>query len=416
MITEAFCEKVAVLELLPKTAVDGTVGDRIVRSLVQVLDAAVADGTLVDQEWLSLASSVRRAIAVVSPLITEGGVETGSLNELTRVLKNVLNSSSSTAAHRESILAMVDLRHTGGHPDKGVLVGHLSTYISSAPVDDVRAVVAYLDGPRLKGWPELEDSVLQRSAAEPALFEGILEDSPAEDRAEWLKKMLPQKPREVLGAAARVGVDDDTAADLCQTALAQAETLSLPEHSHVLIAAGCLMKPEMSTSVDLYVAGLIRLLTSADEAAAESGLGIAKKFWGLLSETHRAARVEQAVLRWLLDFPGDKYQPSAIAAILQYWRFSPEDREALVGMLFDQNVYEEQRPEVVEHALRTLAELDVKYEQRPASFDNLRNKFSDTADEKMRAAILRGLTPLRPKRMPRKPEVKAFWEWAKSAS
>lgn len=412
---EAFAKRVELLGMLPPTAIDEVVAGRVLRADAQVMDGSInseADGDV----WLSLVTTCRSSLTIVAAGVTEGGIEDVVLNDFTRVVKTVLNSSQNPAAQREAILTLVDLGNTGHHPDRNALVGFVNTYVASAPVEDVRTIVAYMGGPSLEGWPECKETLLQRCVAETELYDAVLEDTEQERRYDWMFEMLPKRPAHVLNSVGVSGLSEEEIVCLCEYADEPLRDLSSEDLIAVLDAISPLLGlPGMGYALDTYTAALGRLLTSGDETLASAGIRLLRAHPEHLADPGRACGLVSELMTWLGPV-GEKYQPSAIGAILVLGgRLTKEEADSLIGILFD-TATNDSRPEAVEHAIRSLAALDVKYDERPANFVHLQTRYKSTEDEAMRSAIREGLTALRPNQTPRKnrTEARAFWDWQKS--
>jgi len=404
--------KVAILGRFPTSAIDGAVADRLLRSVVQVFDANLEDSpTNLADDWLGLIESARRVLALVAHHITEGQVEADSINEFTRVVKNVLNSSKDTAAHREAMLTVIDLGNTGGHPDKNVLVGFINDYLASGPVQEVRVVLEHMGGPRLSIWTQCEEALLERCTTDEAMFDAVIEDAPREDLPDWLGKMLPRVPERVLRSLPALELDGQTLTPLCTQALDLAAARPIEDQASILTAVAPVLRSEMDDALDAYAAGLSRLLISGDEVIASHGLHLLRAHPELLAETSRERQLALDILNWLKGNQ-DKHRPSPIEAlVLLRGQLTPQEQNSLVELLFESHIQQDSRPEAVEHALNILAAMGVQYADRPPNFEDIRNRYHAT-EEETRAAIRRGLAMMKPPRAPRNPQAKAFWKWA----
>ncbi len=407
-IPKVLGERVKLLGSFPRVAIEGTVASRTLRAAVQVGDATAANREAQTEDWLELARAMRSAVAIAAPLVGADAVEPEVLNETTRVLKRVMGSGGD--AEDEAVLALIDLRNAGGHPDQGAVFAHVAGYLSSAPIENVRRVVEYLGGPAVAEWTGCEEALLQRCASDTALFDLILCDTPKTTLPALLRKMLPRIPEHVMRSLNSLDLEPAELESLCVEATRLITTKSVHERPPLLTALTPSLAPEMEAALDAYATGLTSLLISGDEAVAVPGLRLLTESRELLDGTIRAQQLASMVYDWLMA-NNDRYRPSAIGALeLHFDRLTEEQQSAFVALLFDWNIQQDRRIEAVEHAMGVLGRLEVRYADRPRNFDAIRIRY-EGADAEMRAAILRGLAAMRPPRKPGRGEAKDFWDW-----
>ncbi|HZL04905.1 MAG TPA: hypothetical protein VFE45_05730, partial [Coriobacteriia bacterium] len=124
--------------------------------------------------------------------------------------------------------------------------------------------------------------------------------------------------------------------------------------------------------------------------------------------------VARTTAQWLVG-PNlsERFQPAAIDAIVDLREhITPEEANALVGLLFGAGVREERRPAAIENALVVLRRLDVQYRDRSANFEDVRAKYEAESDESVRTALRNGLASLRPPNLRGLTRAAGtFWKW-----
>jgi hypothetical protein len=412
---ELFAERIELLRMLPSAAIIDTVASRVLRADVQVMDGSNNSDTA-GEAWLSLVRSCHASLGIVGARVAEGVVEDEVLNDFTRVVKNVLNSTQNAAAHREAIETLIDLGNTGHHPNRGELIGFISSFIAQGPTQDVRSIVRDLGGPAMPGWTECRPHLLGRCTADTALYDGVLEDTPEEGLFDWIAEMLPRIPEHVLRSIPGSRLTEHDTMVVCEHAgdLTR-ELVGDPLISLLDAMAPLLHLDGMDCALRDFANGLGQLLTTGNEELAAPALRLLGEYPEHLSNPELAVGLVSRVVGWLGGY-GDRFQPSAVSAVLLLQeRLTPEERDSLVGLLFGLAT-DDQRPPVVRYALESVAALGVRFEERPANFIHVQNRYGDSADLTMKEALRDGLVSLRPKPMPRKTksEARAFWEWQKS--
>ncbi len=413
--SELFAGRIELLRILPSATIIDTVASRVLRANVQVLDGSNHSETD-DEAWLSLIRSCHASLDIVGGRIGEAAVEDEVLGDFTRVVKNVLNSSQNPAAHREAIEVLIDLGNTGQHPNRSELIGFVSTYIAQGPVREVRSIVLYLGGPAMPRWTECRPHLLDRCAADVALYDGVLKDTPEEGRLSWIQEMLPRIPEHVLRSVPGAGLSEHDTVVVCESAGDLTREFVGDQLVTVLDALAPLLSIDgMDHPLRDFANGIERLLTTGQSSLSEAGLRLLRSYEQHLSDPELAVGLVSPVARWLAGV-GDQFQPAAIEAVLLLKeRLTREERDSFAGMLFA-IATDDQRSEAVELALGALATIGVSFDERPANFVHLQNRHADCGNPAIEEAIRTGLAKLRPDPMPQntKPEARAFWEWEKS--
>jgi hypothetical protein len=270
-----------------------------------------------------------------------------------------------------------------------------------------------MGGPSLKDWPECKETLLQRSVAETELYDAVLEDTEQERRFDWMLEMLPKRPAHVLNSVKASELSENEIVCLSESADEPLRDLSGQDLIAVLDAIAPLLGlPGMDYALGNYTAALGRLLMSGDETLASAGIRLLRGHPEHLADPERACGLVSELMKWLVGI-GDKHQPATVHAILDLReRLTREELDSLIGMFFD-IATNDARPGAVEHALRSLAVLEVTYGDRSANFVHVQTRYKSLEDETMRAAIREGLAQLRPSPLPRKKEAKDFWAWQK---
>lgn len=413
---ELFAARVELLATLPAAAIIDIVASRVLRAAVQVMDGWNSNSHTDDEARLSLMQSCHASLNVVRIRVAEGAVEADVLNDFTRVVKNALNSSQDTATHREAVETLVDLGDTGHHPNRNELIGVISNFISQGQIQDVRSIVSYCGGPTMPRWTECRPHVLDRSAAEPELYDGVLSDAGAEERLGWILEMLPRITAHVLHSVPAAGLSQQDTIVVCESARGLARGLAGKQLVAVLDSMAPLLGIDgMGGPLRDFTGGVGRLLMTGDESLASDGLRLLRENPNLLRDPELARELVLSVFQWLASY-GDKNQPSAIdALVLHSQHLAPQERDALIAMLFDLNIRDDGRPTVVSHALFALASLGVRYDDRPANFLDIKSKATNTQDRQILDAIDEGLAAMRPNPMAGSKSARDFWRWHKDA-
>jgi len=410
-----FAERIELLRVLPPGAIIDTVASRVLRADVQVMDGssnAETDG----DAWLSLIRSCHASLSIVGGRVAEGAVEDEVLNDFTRAVKNVLNSTQNAAAHREAIQTLIDLGNTGHHPNRNELVGFISSFIAQGPVHEVRSIVSYAGGPAMPSWTECRPHLLDRCAADTALYDGVLEDMLEGERLDWILETLPRMAEHVLRSIPAAELSEHDTVVVCENAGDLTRNLTDDQLVSVLDAMAPLLDIDgMDHPLRDFANGIERLLATGNETLASLGVRLLREYPEHLADPELAVGLVSRIVSWLGNY-SDRFQPSAVDAVLLLrGRLTPEERDSLVGMLFCLAT-DDQRPPAVRHALESLAALGVSFEERSANFVHIRTRYGGAADAGIKEALRDGLARLRPMRMSRKTksEAKEFWEWEKS--
>lgn len=408
---ELFAERIELLRTFPPAAIIDTVANRVLRAAVQVMDGSNDSETNADA-WLSLTRSCRASLGIVRGRVSEGAIEDEVLNDFTRVVKNVLTSSQNPAAHREAIQTLIDLGDTERHPNRNELVEFIGSFISQAPIQEVRDIVDYAGGPAMPRWTECRPHLLDRCAADTALYDAVLGDAPENARFDLMSELLPRITEHVLRSIPAASLSEHDTIVVCESAGDQSRNLSGDQLVSVLAAMAPLLGIKgMDYVLRDFADGIGRLLMTGDESLASAALRLLRENPDHMAEPERARELTLTVSQWFASI-GDKNQPPVIDALVLLQRhLSPEERDGLVATLFDQNVRDEGHPGVVRHALLALAELGVRYDDRPANFLDIKAKATGTEDGQMAKAVQEGLAALRPKPLSGTKAAREFWKW-----
>ena len=404
--------KIEVLGLISPDVLAGPVADRALRQCINLMNFSISSHTPSDDsERLALLRLIRRIVAILPLPQATGAIDPNTSNEFSQALQNVINATQEPAVHEEAVLAMVDLERSGVSTDRQSSANRLGELIETGQPDSVQRVVSHLGGPAMKEWPECVETLLRRCTHEPSLFQTLLADASDEEKGPWVRAMLPRNPLGVLELLDDVELYHDDWTFVCEFAIEHAASLAPQQQAEILAQVAGALSEQTEEILNDFSQGLVRLLTTGNEVVAAQGLRLLQMHPQHFQGPGRSRQVVSSVFGWL-NAIADKHQPSAIdSVVLLQGQLTQEERQAFVGMLFVQGIQDEARPEAVEHSLGALAAIGVRYDKgRGPNFEDIRNKYG-ASDQTMRDAIGRGLRLLKPARLPRTIDARAFWEW-----
>lgn len=406
--------KVQVLGLLPEPILNGTVAEAALRRCMDLLNVSISSNApSEDDERRRILSVVRDVLRTVPLPPTTEGLGDGTANELLQAVQNLINATPAWEVREEAVLLLIDLQRTGLQTDRNAVVNRLNESFDSAPIDAVPMLVAYLKGPALEEFPECAERLLQRASQDQALVGTITAEAAVEQRMGWLRSVFPRNPVLVLNARDAMSLSDQDWMEFAEVVIGHASSMNPVEQAALLAEVATFPQPAILADIDAYTEGLARLLTSGDESTASKGQALLQSTVSVMDDPGRVRLLASRLHDWLQSI-GDKYQPSPLAALmLVRAQLTKEEKDALIGMLFDRSVRDESRPHVVEHALGVLGTLEVRYDAvRGPNFEALKLKFQTSGDPAMKDAILRGLERIKHGGAK---GAKDFWEWASSA-